>query len=86
MKKMGIGELKARLSEAVSEVQGGETIEVTKRGKVVALLIPVHRRVSDDDVSATLASLGALRAEIGKRVTEPTDVTQLLREMRDSRW
>lgn len=40
MKQVGIRELKARLSHYLREVAGGELIEVTDRGKVVAELRP----------------------------------------------
>lgn len=86
MKRMGIRELKARMSEVVNEVQAGETVEVTRHGEVVAMLVPVRRPVDNDEVRATLVSLDALRAEIGRHVTQPTDAAQLIREMRDGRW
>ncbi len=86
MKRMGIRELKARMSEVVNEVQAGETVEVTRHGEVVALLVPVRRSVDNDEVRAALVSLDALSAQIGRHVTQPTDVTKLLRDMRDSRW
>lgn len=86
MKRMGIRESKARMSEVVSQVQAGETVEVTRHGEVVAMLVPVHRNVDNDEVRPALASLEALRAEIGRHVTQPTDAARLIREMRDGRW
>src|SRR5438270_12335220 len=85
MKRMGIRELKSHMSEVIRQVQAGEAIEVTNHGEVVALLVPARREVDREQVRAALASLDALRAEIARHVTVPTDVTQLLREMRDSR-
>lgn len=41
---VGIRELKARLSEYVERVEGGETLVVTSRGRQVALIIPVPGR------------------------------------------
>lgn len=82
MKRMGIRELKARMSDAIREVQTGETIEVTNHGEVVALLVPVRRRTDEAEVQVTLTSLDALRAEIARYVTEPIDVTQLISDMR----
>ena len=46
---VGIRELKARLSEYLELVAGGETVRVTHRGKPRALLIPLpeHDRLAD---------------------------------------
>ena len=85
MRQVGIRELKARTSEVISQVQAGETIEVTNHGQPVALLVPVRQAPDQAQVQAALASLEAIRAEIATHVKEPTDVTQLLREMKDSR-
>ncbi|MES2178967.1 MAG: prevent-host-death family protein [Gemmatimonadota bacterium] len=38
MRTIGIRELKAQLSQAIRDVQGGETLLVTDRGRVVAEL------------------------------------------------
>jgi prevent-host-death family protein len=81
MKRMGIRELKARMSEAICEVQAGETIEVTNHGTVVALLVPVQP-IGEAQAQITLRSLEALRAEIARHMTEPVDVTQVLSDMR----
>ncbi len=85
MKRMGIRELKAHMSDAIREVQTGETIEVTNHGEVVALLVPVRRHMDKAQVQAALTSLDSLRAEIARHVKGSTDVTKLLRDMRDSR-
>lgn len=82
MKSMGIRELKARMSEAIQEVQTGESIEITNHGEVVAYLVPARRPVDKEQVRAALASLDALAAEIGKHVTEPTDVAKMISDMR----
>ncbi|HEX9645331.1 MAG TPA: type II toxin-antitoxin system prevent-host-death family antitoxin [Acidimicrobiia bacterium] len=41
MTSIGIRELRQRASEFLRRVQGGETIEVTDRGRPVALLSPI---------------------------------------------
>jgi prevent-host-death family protein len=43
MVKVSVSELKARLSEHIRRVKGGEEVLVTERGRVVALLAPVPR-------------------------------------------
>ena len=41
MTTVGVRELRQRASELLRQVQGGETIEITDRGRPVALLAPV---------------------------------------------
>ncbi|HEY0068924.1 MAG TPA: type II toxin-antitoxin system prevent-host-death family antitoxin [Chloroflexia bacterium] len=82
MKRMGIRELKAHMSEAIREVGEGQTIEVTNHGEVVALLVPARRSVDREKVREALASLDALAAEIDKHVTGPVNVAEMISEMR----
>ncbi len=82
VRTMGIRELKARMSEAINHVQGGETIQVTNHGEVVALLVPAPRRPDETEIRTALASLDELAAEIGKQVPESTDVAGLIGDMR----
>lgn len=48
MPTVGIRELKDRLSFYLKQVQEGKWIEVANRGRVIALLIPVRRRVDKE--------------------------------------
>ena len=57
MKAVGIRELKARLSHYLRDVQGGEVVLVTDRGRVVAEL----RRPGGDTPSLESATERALR-------------------------
>ena len=82
MRTMGIRELKAHMSEAIRDVQKGETIEVTSHGEVVAILAPAHRPTNNEERRASLASLDALRAQIASHVSKPTDVAKLISDMR----
>jgi prevent-host-death family protein len=82
MKVMGIRDLKARMSEAIREVRGGETIEITYHGEVVAVLVPARREASQEDVQAALASMDSLAAEIGRHITQRTNVAQTISDMR----
>jgi prevent-host-death family protein len=43
MKRIGIRELRQRASEYLQEVEAGRTLEVTSRGRPVALIVPVRR-------------------------------------------
>jgi prevent-host-death family protein len=64
MKAVGIKELKARLSEYIRLVKGGDTILVTERNEVVAELRPARRQqpVREDleDVLDGLAQAGTI--------------------------
>ena len=44
MKSIGVRELRQRASEYLREVEAGETVEITSRGRPVALLVPVRER------------------------------------------
>jgi prevent-host-death family protein len=46
----GVRELRENLSRYLERVKAGETIEVSKRGKVVAALVP--RREREDELQA----------------------------------
>lgn len=81
MKSMGLRELKDHLSYAIEEVERGEIIEITKRGRAVARVIPVARIISMQDRRAIVASLDSLAAEIGKH-TQPSNVAESIREIR----
>jgi len=82
MKVMGIRDLKAHMSEAIREVQKGETIEVTHHGEVVALLVPARRKPDPEQIRSALASLDSLAAEISKHVPQSTNVAEMLSETR----
>lgn len=43
MRSIGIRELRQQASKHLRDVEGGETIEVTDRGRPVALLVPIPR-------------------------------------------
>ena len=82
MKSMGIRELKARMSAALRDVQGGETIEITNHGQTVALLVPARRKADQEEIHAALASLDSLAAEISRLAPEPTNVVGTISDMR----
>ena len=62
MARIGIRELRQRASDYLRRVEAGETIEVTDRGRPVALLTPIPKadpverlRASGDITGGTLA-------------------------------
>lgn len=70
------------MSEVMHQVQAGETIEVTNHGRVVALLVPVRKEVDASERQAALSRLDALAAEIAHYTPGPTNVAELLGDMR----
>jgi prevent-host-death family protein len=66
MTSVGVRELRQRASELLRLVEAGETIEVTDRGRPVAVLAPLPNRGpleglrAAGDVSAASAELGDL--------------------------
>lgn len=61
MPSVGIRELRQRASELLRRVEGGETIEITDRGRLVAVLAPVP----DAGAIARLRATGAIEAARG---------------------
>lgn len=53
MRSIGIGELRQHASKHLRDVERGETIEVTDRGRPVALLVPVPRTGSVERLVAS---------------------------------
>ena len=46
---VGAKELRQRLSEALDDVLRGETLEITRNGRLIATLAPVTREEVEDD-------------------------------------
>ena len=69
MTSTGIRELRQRASELLRRVEGGETIEITDRGRPVAVLAPLPSQRPIERLRAT-ADLEAARADL-KDLPEP---------------
>jgi prevent-host-death family protein len=86
MKTLGIQELQEHMEEIVRLVEEeGETIGVTKKGKVVAHLIPANKSPQpvQEDLETFWANMDRLTAEISSRLPdEPIDVVKIIREGR----
>jgi prevent-host-death family protein len=83
VRTIGIRELKANISEILRQVEEkGEIVEVTRHGSVVARLVPARSGLSDAEIRAALASLDSLAIEISKHVKGPTNVAEMLSDMR----
>jgi prevent-host-death family protein len=93
MPEMSIRELSHNTSAVVERVERGETIEITKRGRVVAVLRPVgaHRTAYDEMVAAGLIVPGSgnpisARKRIGLPLRAQPDrraLSEVLEQMRD---
>jgi prevent-host-death family protein len=69
VKTVGIFEAKTHFSALVNDVEGGETIVVTKNGKPVARIVPIAERKrrdfgSGDERIVIAADFDALPAEL----------------------
>jgi prevent-host-death family protein len=53
MRAIGIRELRQQASKHLRDVERGETIEVTDRGRPIALLMPIPRRGAIDRLAAS---------------------------------
>ncbi|MBL9048074.1 MAG: type II toxin-antitoxin system Phd/YefM family antitoxin [Tabrizicola sp.] len=60
MREIGAFEAKTHLSELLAEVEAGETVTITRRGKPVAQLVPIAEAVPD-----RLAAIARLQ-QLGK--------------------
>ena len=77
MDGINIAEAKAHFSELIERVEAGETVEITKRGRTVAKIVPNERKLKKIDVEA----LAALRARLPY---QEQSAGEFIREMRDS--
>ncbi len=79
MERVGIYEAKAKLSDLVDQVRRGRQVTITKHGKAVAKLVPVHagqevdRKTVMDEIRAFSKTI-----KLKRRLTQ-----RELREMRE---
>ncbi len=80
---VGVRELKQKASELVRLVrETGSEVQVTHRGRVVALLIPATLPKSLEQDEESWTSLDALSAEIDARWPKGVSATQAISEGR----
>lgn len=82
MKQVRIAELKARLSEYLRAVRGGESIAVLDRDTPVAQLIPVRERSALRVRKPAPGTPPPNRVPVPRRAKLTVDVVQLLLEER----
>lgn len=92
MERIGVRELNQNTSQVLARVSGGETLEITDRGRPIARLVPVG---DDRSMLAKLVAAGRAVAPTGggpvppppKLGDEDVDVAAALTAMRDEeRW
>lgn len=76
MESISLAEAKARLSELVSRVAEGETVQITKRGKPVAQITPVQKPRKPIDIEL-------LRSVTDKMPMQPESAGEFMRRLRD---
>jgi prevent-host-death family protein len=78
MKRLSIYDAKAHFSELVQRAQGGRSTIITKRGRVVAKIVPARDRRWDR--SAVLEEADRLRRSL--RVSKRVNLAELLSDGR----
>jgi len=78
MDKLSVYDAKARFSELIERAQSGRSTVITKRGRVVARIVPAKERQWDR--SAVLDEVEALRKDL--RVKRQFKFSELLAEGR----
>ena len=64
--RIGVRELKDKLSATLARVQRGETVTVTDRNRAVAVIVPAGAEEEEDVVVRTLVKSGRLAWSGGK--------------------
>jgi prevent-host-death family protein len=89
MRRIGVRELRQDASRWLREVEGGETIEVTSRGRPVALLVPVPEKTGIERLVAegrATRPLRPRRRDLTPRATPRPGVpppSEILAQMRE---
>jgi prevent-host-death family protein len=83
MKSIGSYEAKTNLPRLLSQVEQGETITITKRGRPVAVLSPA-RPVPERDVKAVIADFRAYSQEHARKhgSLSPQEIKEMTEEGR----
>ena len=82
MKQVGIAELKSRLSEFLRVVQGGESIAVLDRNRVVAHIVPIPDRPGLRIRRPAADSPKPNKVSLPKTAAQKIDIVELLLEER----
>ena len=77
MDRVTITYARTHFSELAARAEAGETVDITRRGKLVARLVPPERKMKKIDVAA-------LKALTDRMPMQEVGAGQFIREMRDS--
>lgn len=77
VRKVGVAEAKAKLSDLLDAVEQGEDLVITRRGRPVAQVTPIDRPLKQLD-------LDALRAFREKQPEQKVSAGEFIRWMRDT--
>ena len=78
MTRINLAEAKAHLSELVTRAEAGETVEIMRRGKIVARLVPAERPKKPIDIERLRALTASMQPP-----AEPVDSGTFMRKIRD---
>jgi prevent-host-death family protein len=84
MKTFEVDELTKRINEILRIIEEGETIELTKRGEVIARLIPARRpqQPVKRDLKDFWAEMDRLAVEVGAGWKDDMDAVEAVRDVR----
>ena len=85
MQRIGVRELRQHASRYLAMVARGERVEVTDRGRPVAMLVPVQGELWDDLLASGRAMRPTDSADVadGVPVDYGVDASEVLRSMRN---
>jgi prevent-host-death family protein len=81
MKTASVREVQHNLAAVLAMVSGGQEIAVTKRGRVIARIVPARRKTG----SVRWPDSAARMKRLGKDATRGRPTSQLIRELRGER-
>ena len=67
MREISVTDAKAKLLQYLDEVEHGETLRITRRGKAIARIVP-ERQLRSEEIAAAVAGISA----IGRRSVHMT--------------
>lgn len=70
MRDIQASDAKAHLPQILDEVERGETVRITRHGRVIARIVPEAGRRSQAEIDEAIAGIKALRKHAGKASVE----------------
>lgn len=87
MVRIGVRELRQHASRYLDRVKSGETVEVTERGRLIALLVPPEpaRDARERLIAEGRLSAGSGPLRLPQRIGSPTTTEEVLDDLREDR-